>query len=229
MTGPSGLRPIESLAERQKCPDSPTKRKYLTTDEAWDAAHRNSEQAGVPIAPYACAGCGHYHLSRKVTGSDVLTRQAGSKVLTGAQRRKMANHPALAPVVARVTLPEPEDDTPILPGNQAARRKMLRAFLEDNPTPSTPEVAVALSVSRPTAQADLLAVGAVRDTPKGRWHLATPSSAEAVERQDEPDIEPYAWRDLDLHAIGHLAVGDVLAVLKAAGYSEVRFQTANPD
>jgi Ni/Co efflux regulator RcnB len=211
MTGTNGLAPIEQLNERQKCPDAPTKRKYRNQDAAWKAAHEATEKNGVLIAPYACPGCGAYHLTRKVDGSDVLTRQDGPIVLTGAQRRKMAKHPAAAPVPARVTLPEPE--TPLVAGNRDARRKMLLGWLADNPTPATHEVRAFLNVTGPTVRTDMLAVGWTQER-RGHWTRGT--TEPEFERQEEPDTRE--WRDIALDSVPDgLDFHACMALWEAAG------------
>lgn len=211
VSGTNGLSPIAQLSERQKCPEAPSKKKYATTEQAWKAARRSSAQSGLPIAPYACAGCGGFHLTRKVDGSDVLTRQAGAKVVTGAQRKHASTHPVFGKVVARQTLPEPE--SAIVAGNQDARRKMLAAWLSENPTPTTREAAEALSVSMPTARLDLRALGYTQSNRRARW------AASASERPQEPNSgASAAWTAVDAVQVAHLLTGDLRAAYEAIGW-----------
>jgi len=219
MRGSNGLAPIVNVSARAKCPDSPTKKKFLTSDEAWTEAHKRSEEAGVDIAPYACAGCGAFHLTRKVNGSDVLTRQDGGKVVTGAQRRKGRNHPVFARPVERVTLPEPESTEPPIPGNRDARLKALRAWLEDGREPTTKEVADTLSgsVARDTVR-DLMRSLGYRNTGgrSARWVRKDGSGQERPQAAAQATNE--AWHDVAPDRVAHIAVGDLLAAYAAIGW-----------
>ncbi|QDH93310.1 helix-turn-helix DNA binding domain protein [Microbacterium phage Cressida] len=205
--GSNGLPAIANLSDRQKCPEAPTKRKFTTTEEAWTEARKRTTESGIDIAPYACAGCGAYHLTKKVTGSDTLTRQEGGKVVTGALRRK-SKHPVHAPAVVRATLPEPEPT----PGNHDARIKFAAALLEHNPEPTTADVRAALNCSQDTARKVMIEMG-YRNT-KGRhahWEkISTDTPQPAI-------TEAESWQTLDLDRLNHMPIGDLIAAYNLIG------------
>ncbi|QDH93121.1 helix-turn-helix DNA binding domain protein [Microbacterium phage Margaery] len=212
--GSNGLRPIENLAERQKCPEAPTKRKFTTTTEAWTEARKRTAESGIDIAPYACAGCGFYHLTKKVTGSDTLTRQEGGKVVTGAQRKNA--HPVFGSTPERVTLPEPEEEP--MPGNHDARVKFALAVLEHNPEPTTADIQAACGCSKDAVRTVMHELG-YRNT-KGR-HAVWRKPAEP---EPEPQIgEDNGWSTLDLERINHMPIGDLIAAYRLIGV-ELRVQ-----
>ncbi|QHB37060.1 helix-turn-helix DNA binding domain protein [Microbacterium phage Matzah] len=213
--GSNGLRPIENLSERQRCPEAPTKRKFTTTEEAWTEARKRTAESSIDIAPYACAGCGMYHLTKKVTGSDTLTRQDGGKVVTGALRRK-SKHPVHAPAIMRQTLPEPEADP--VPGNHDARIKFVTALLEHNPEPTTADVQAALDCSKGTASKVMVEMG-YRNTKGRHAHWIKVASDEP-----EPAItEGESWQALDLDRLNHMPIGDLIAAYRLIGV-ELRVQ-----
>ncbi|WQY99772.1 hypothetical protein [Microbacterium phage MO526] len=215
MSGSNGLSPVATLADRQKCPEAPTKRKYKTTDEAWAAARERSAETHLDIAPYACPGCGYYHLTKKVTGSDVLTRQDGGKVVTGAQRR--SNHPVFAPAVERATL---EPAAPPIPGDRSTRTRVARSLLAVNPEPTTGDVRAALHCSTETARSIMRDLG--YECSKGRsarWRKAGMEAATV----DEPEVGEEEWDTLDLDRVAHVAVGDLIEAYRLAGV-EFRIQ-----
>lgn len=208
MSGPTGASPVAILSERQRCPEAPTKRKYATSDEAWDAARARTAETHIEIAPYACAGCGHFHLTKNVTGSDVLTRQDGGLVLTGAQRK--SNHPVFARRAER-----DERFLPVTPGNRGARIRAAQTLLATIPEPTTADVKAALNCSVPTAQEVMRELGYVSTRGrKARW----------VKAEDAPAPKPRPeWETLDTSRIAHMPVGDLLAAYAALGV-EIRVQ-----
>lgn len=227
MSGSNGLAPIVNVSARAKCPDSPTKKKFLTSDEAWAEAHTRSEQAGVPIAPYACAGCGAFHLTRKVDGSDVLTRQDGGNVVTGALRKRGRNHPVFSGVTERRILPEPESTEPPIPGNRDARLKVLREWLSDEREPTTNEVNEVLggSIARDTSR-DLMRSLGYRNT-GGRSARWVPKDAqrpqEPAQDANSAQSDERTWRTLLTAPVAHMTVGDLIAAYQAYGV-ELRIQ-----
>lgn len=48
MSGPNGLHPVANLAERQKCPLAPTKRRYIDGSEAGREAQKRAKSTGLP-------------------------------------------------------------------------------------------------------------------------------------------------------------------------------------
>lgn len=146
--GPTnGLNPIEQLSERQKCPTNPTKRKYKTLAEAEDAAATSSARAHRTIVPYACAGCGFFHLTSKSAGSDEAYADSKGAIKTTALQVRESSH--IKPVI-----PERREivSDEVIPANMAARRKVLVNFLEGCTEVSTDEVIQLLHCSRHSAQ-----------------------------------------------------------------------------
>lgn len=227
MKGSNGLAPIVNVSARAKCPDSPTKKKFLTSEAAWTEAHKRSAEAGVPIAPYACAGCGTFHLTRKVDGSDVLTRQDGAQVVTGALRKRGRNHPVFNRPTERVTLPEPESTEPPIPGNRDARLKVLREWLGDSREPTTNEVNEVLggSVARDTSR-DLMRSLGYRNTGgrSARWVRKDSQRPQAgAEGANSAPSDERTWRTLLTAPVEHMTVGDLIAAYRAYGV-ELRIQ-----
>lgn len=220
MSGSNGLSPIEVLADRQKCPEAPTKKKYRTTDEAWTAARERREDTGLDIAPYACSGCGYYHLTKKVTGSDTLTRQTVALAVTGAQRK--SNHPVFARVPERVTLPEPE--TPPVPGDRDTRLRAARALVAETPEPTSAEVRDALACSNDTAR-DVMRLLGYENT-KGR-NARWVKRGEEHPALTEPEIgEEARWVTLDLDRVAHMPIGDLVAAYRLVGI-DLRIQVTS--
>ncbi|QGJ92734.1 helix-turn-helix DNA binding protein [Microbacterium phage Megan] len=228
--GSNGLSPIVNLGERQKCADAPTKKRFTSSDEAWAEARKRSDAAGLPIAPYACSSCGGIHLTKKVDGSDVLTRQDGALVVTGSQRRIGRNHPVFSKPVERVTLPEPEPTEPPIPGNRDARLKVLRAWLSEGQEPTSREVSEVLggSVARDTAR-DLMRHLGYRNTGgrSARWVRKDASTQErpqaAAQGSNGAPADERTWRTLLTAPVEHMTVGDLIAAYRAYGV-ELRIQ-----
>lgn len=218
MSGPNGLRPIEVLADRQKCAESPTKKKFATADEAWTEARSRTAQSGIDIAPYSCSSCGSIHLTKRVTGSDVLTRQPDGKIVTGAQRRAGRNHPVFATPPARVPLPEPESSEPPIAGNKEARLKVLRSWLSDGKEPSTEQVAAVLggNPARDTMRALMRELG--YENTKGRSARWVRRPENAAQEPPAPLSAPLpAWMPVDASQVATLALADLRAAYEAIG------------
>jgi hypothetical protein len=179
----------ETLRVRDKCPDAPTKKKYRIAGEALDAARERSLETKLDIAAYACPGCGLYHLTRDVTGPDVITRQPDGRVITGRQRALEAEaHAArVVPIRADMTVLEP-----VRPANPAARRKVLRAWLVEHPEPLTPEVAEVLGVGRAAVGKYMHELGyASRRGTGARWRLpGTEPAVASAPKKKEPAARP---------------------------------------
>lgn len=168
--GSNGLKPHEVLQTRAKCPDSPTKKRYKTYDEAWDAARERSIEAKLEIVAYLCGGCGYFHLTKKSTGTDVaLSRGAATGLTTPSTRKQLTAVPIIR-VSERRELPLEEG--PIVPGNKEARRKILAEYLSDNPQPFTSDITEAIpGVTPHTLRQDLAELGyvPVNDGQRKRW------------------------------------------------------------
>lgn len=173
--GSNGLNAVETLATRQKCPDSPTKKKFRTSADAWAEAETRSKETGITIIAYACAGCGYFHLSRKKDGSDVARVKDGV-VETAAMRGEGLLTPIakLAPV--GFVAPERSDDPRVYPpGNMDARLRVLSEYVADHPGPlSVLEVRAMLSCSVDTARDTLKAAGFTsKRGPGAKWEPPT--------------------------------------------------------
>lgn len=236
MTGPSGLRPLEHLAERRKCPDTPSKHRYTSAGEAIEAAERRTVEASMPIVAYACPGCGGYHLTKKREGSDVLIPGATVRTRSTARHR----HPAQGLPTRNLEV------LPIVPGNRAARARMLTDWLSTHPRPSTTEICEAGIVgltSRTSVSKHMRELGwSVPKGPRGRWR---PTSTEAITtaveaRTAEPMPRAEAeviiarmehdlgavgttWVPFDVERAAQLPLADIIAVLEASG-TPWRFQ-----
>jgi hypothetical protein len=159
MKGSNGLAPRDVIERSTKCPEAPGKRKFHTLIEAEKAAAFSSAQYHKTIVPYACSGCGMWHVTGKVRGSDVAVSRPSGVIKTAAMQQREN----LKPVVAR---PERKDmseviamESPIVPGNREARLKMAREYLEGRESVTGPEMMELLSSSRQVANAILNELG----------------------------------------------------------------------
>jgi hypothetical protein len=222
--GSNGLSPLEQLREKNKCPDSPTKRKYHDSDSAWDAARESTSRNGLEIVAYACPGCGAFHLTKKVKGSDVVVK-ADVGITTGALRRLAPNE--YAP-------PERVDMSEIVPGNRASREKTLDAYLEGKTEVTTDEVCILLSIG-------FSSVGRTYMIPRGwvntkgrnaRWVKEgadvnpivpiTPPPVAAIKPLEQSIARHPAkgegWRPIDVTSLPpNATIEDLFGIYKAAG------------
>lgn len=179
------------------------------------------------IVPYACPGCGYYHLTKKADGSDVLQRDKGAVVVT----RSTPTHPVFAPIPERVELPrEPEEEPPVIPANREARARVLRKWLAANPgiEPTTIEVSAILGVKHGSIAQYMEPMG-YRNT-KGRsarWVYDPPAAPEPeVQHQEPPKPIRPEWQDIALGSMHHIVIGDLISVMAAAGKT-VRIQISD--
>lgn len=162
--GTNGIDPATQLRDLNKCPTAPTKARYYSSEAAWTAANKRSVEAGLDIIAYACPGCGYFHLSKKVKGSDVVVK-APVGITTGALRKAFVGEPLIIP--ERKELPM---DGPIVPANPDARRKMLGEYLEDKEAVSTDEILSLLSCSRHSVSKYMAEAGWKSERgPGARW------------------------------------------------------------
>ena len=237
--GPNGLDPRDQLAEKAKCPLSPTKRKYLHSEEAWDAAHHRSAESGLEIVAYACPGCGHFHLSRKAKGSDVVVK-APVGISTGALRKNAAALSAFNGAINALTeRKELPPEGPPVPSNVAARRKVLMNFLEGKDEVSTDDVARVLQASRHTVWKYMNELGWKSSRgPGAMWRPRPKLTAVEDTGQSTGDVELEAsiarhpasrgqeWWLIEAFPPG-ISVQDYLLTLKTAGLVvEVRVRRA---
>lgn len=234
--GSNGINPVDQWREGQKCPDSPTKKRFRNSDEAWEAARLRSEETGLQIVAYLCAGCGGAHLSRKVKGSDVAVK-APVGITTGALRKKVGTF-LQAPSALSERRELPQTEGPIMPGNAAARRKMLAKFLEGRDSVTTAEIMVGIGTSRHSVARYMGEIGwTIGRGPGARWRPAP--KLEALPTVDAEDSELAAaiarhpssrtsqdWWTIDSFPSG-VSVHDYLLTLKTAGLIvEVRVRRA---
>lgn len=215
--GSNGLPPIPRIGP-EPCPDTPSKTIYTTSAAAWRAADERSGQVGARIAPYACSGCGYYHLTRKVNGSDVLTRQPGSSVVTGAMRNIAnsrrspevgGNHPAVRSKAAPAPRPLSEQ---------------LAEDLDARDRPTTAELTVRYGVTQAALFSAMHAIGWTPGRGRGaRWTPPAPSLSSVPPL---PSPAKPGWRDVEVDRIGHVALGDLVETLRASGV-KVRVQVSD--
>lgn len=232
MAGTNGLDPRDQLIEKSKCPSSPTKKKYLNSEEAWEAARHRTAESGIDIVAYACPGCGHFHLSKKTTGSDVVVK-APIGITTGALRKITPDRRVV--LTGRTELP-PEG--PIVPGNPDARRKALAAFLEGKDTASTAEVVVGVGIGRHSVAKYMSEIGwRIGRGPGAKWTrqpvlAVLPATGEdseleaSIARHPSSSTRHDDWWLIDAFPPG-VSVHDYLLTLKTAGLVvEVRVRRA---
>lgn len=241
--GTNGLSTRDVLEAKGKCPDSPTKRKFRHLDDAWDAARESSAKSRLDIAPYACPGCGYYHLTKKVDGSDIAV-MAPVGITTGALRKKVEmptkDHPE------RVTVEEPAK-----PGNKEFRLKVLAEYLKDRDSVSTSEVCDIIDVKSYSAARKYMhdlgwKIGKGR---MAKWEKASiaPLSLFPEVRQVVDEVEATVkrhpagkgtpqpakgaeWRPVDLHPMpATTTLKDLFDIYRAAGL-EMRIEVRDhPD
>jgi hypothetical protein len=187
-----GTNGLPVTQTRKKCPDAPTKAQYLSTDAAWTAANKRSVEAGLDIIAYACPGCGYFHLSRKVKGSDVVVA-APIGITTGALRKKSQS---LHPLPERKEIPV---EGPIVPANPDARRKVLGEYLGDKDAVSTEEILSLLGCSRHSMSKYMSEAGWRSERgPGARWRPR--ATAEPVRA-----LKPVQSTELDAAILRHPA------------------------
>jgi hypothetical protein len=226
--GTNGIDPIVQLTERQKCPTSPTKRKYANSDEAREAARHRTAESGIDIIAYACPGCGLFHLSKKVKGSDVVV-PASVGITTGALRK-------LTTGLERIDYPERRElppEGPTMPGNPEAKRKALAAFLENREAVSTSEIALAVGIGRHSVTKYMNEIGwKIGRGPGATWRrppkldIVPNAELEAAIARHPSSPRPDDWWAIEAFPPG-ISVQDYLLTLKTAGLVvEVRVRRA---
>jgi hypothetical protein len=145
MPGSNGLTVRETLQAREKCPEAPGKRKFTSLMEAQIAARESSLTYRKPVVPYACPGCGLWHVTSKLRGSDVAKYRDDGIVQTTAmvQRERASATPPRQ--IERVDMSVIDaESSPVVPANAAAREKVLREYLVDKKTVTIPEISAIL-------------------------------------------------------------------------------------
>jgi hypothetical protein len=216
VSGSNGLHPVANLTERQKCPEHPTKMKYADGESARAEAARRSTKR-MPIAAYLCTGCGQYHLTKSV-GGDSITLHDGKLTVGEFQS---PDRTAKAP---------PEPELPLVVANHNARVKVVRAYLLENPSPTSEELCAHLGGCTKSTLSKVMKELAYHNT-RGRnakWipdtvppaidvpvvHRASGKSVKAPV-DIRPDQRP---RTVDLNRIHHVAIGDLVESYAAAGF-----------
>lgn len=170
--GSNGLASHEMLAVREKCPEAPTKRKFHSLMEAEKAAAFSSQQYHKTVVPYACSGCGLWHVTGKIRGSDVARSNPSGIIKTAAMQQR-ENLATISPrSVERKDMSEVlASEMPIVPGNREARTKLAGQFLEGKTVITVPEVREALGgISRDTASDALRALGWSGKRGRTEWY-----------------------------------------------------------
>lgn len=233
MAGTNGLDPRDQLIEKSKCPSSPTKRKYPNSEEAWEAARYRTAESGIEIVAYACPGCGYFHLSKKVKGSDVVVK-APVGISTGALRAKT---PSI--MIGDFHREELPPEGPIVPGNVEARRKALASFLEGVDSVSTAEIVVGVGIGRHSVAKYMGELGwRIGRGPGAKWQrqpgltalpAITGEDSEleaAMSRHPSSRTSQDEWWTIEAFPPG-VSVHDYLLTLKTAGLIvEVRVRRA---
>lgn len=203
--GTNGLTPLETLRANEKCPERPTKRKFKTRALADTAAIEASRDAKMTIVAYACPGCGYFHLTRKVGGSDIVHDSADPIVTPGMRTRLVV-----------VDNPPPERNWEVFPriaGNPAAREKLFAEFLADNPGPlAIADVRTALSCGVDTARGLLRSAGfTAKRGPGAKWEPPVDKPVESVENDSAVDwITPTSFP-------AHITIDDYVKAMAGVG------------
>jgi hypothetical protein len=127
---------------KAKCPKSPSKYRYQSIEDAWAKARERSTST-LEIVPYACDGCGNYHLAdaRNVSKDMVVAAPVG--VTTEATAKVLAV-PKFEPPARNW------DAVPPKPSGDMIRRqkqKVINEFLKDRESATTDELKAAIGVS----------------------------------------------------------------------------------
>lgn len=171
--GSNGLAPTDVLRDSQKCPEAPGKRKFYNLQAAEKAAADSSRQYHTTIVPYACPGCGLWHVTGKVRGSDVARSNGSGVIKTAAmiQRENLAAIPK-PPVERRDMTMVEAMESPIVPGNREARLKMLTEYLDGRESVTMPEVVEAISATKETGKSLLNELGWTGQRGRKEWYPA---------------------------------------------------------
>jgi len=136
--GTNGLDPMSQLRERDKCKLVPNKLIYKNSEEAWAKALERSRETHLKIVPYACDGCGWFHLTSSDKVNDkVVPAQVG--ISTTTLRKKTPVTTATIPIRKDMT---PEG--PTIPANFDAKVKMAKAYLKGKQSATTEGIKEAL-------------------------------------------------------------------------------------
>lgn len=190
----------------EKCPSRPSKRRWASIHEAWDAADARTEEVGIEIVPYRCDDCGFLHLTKRTGGTSEIERRSGAEVFP--------------------------------PTNPPTRRAALRTFLEGRTEVASIEVREALDFSQHTTSKYMMELGWVNSGGRtAKWRptgalAPTEVKLHAVEKpvdkpvdmsmRRHPASRDAGWRQMEnLDPLRHMALGDLLDTLRAAGM-EVR-------
>lgn len=160
--GTNGLLPLENYAEKQKCPENPTKRQYPDLDTANRIAAQRTREAKMHITAYLCDGCGLYHLTSKGAGDKKPLRLPDGTLSTPALEDRRKQEIVVLTPPPELAQPEEEVDPESLPlvlGNKNARMKALVAFLKDKDETTTKEVRDLLGLTRQGCYAYLRELG----------------------------------------------------------------------
>ena len=143
--------------------------------EAEKAAVEASRTYHTTMRPYACTGCGLFHITgKRPDGFDVVHARSDGIVKTRSiikQENLARSRPVPHPPTRRADMSEVlAMESPIVPDNPAAREKVLREYLQDKNVTRIQEVTELMQCSVTAASEALRAVGwvAVQGV-KARW------------------------------------------------------------
>lgn len=136
--GTNGIDPQVALREREKCKVVPNKLIYKNSEEAWAKAIERSRETHLKIVPYACDGCGWFHLTSSDKVMDkVVPAQVGISTST-IKRKNPVSTPAI-PIRKDMT-----EHGPTVIGNFEAGVKTLQSFLKGKKSVTKEEILEAL-------------------------------------------------------------------------------------
>lgn len=245
--GPNGNSPHQNLAqmrskpvfdapaqlERTKCPFHPTKRMWTDELDAIREAEARSIAAKIPIAAYRCEGCENIHLAKRQNvreGSLIERPHMEEPELPLVLGNADAKRKVLAGFLAEHDSATTEELMELLSVGRKAiggymhelgwhnTRGRHAKWIRDAGT-VTPEAA---AKAQAFADAEAAAVPAGFEVFKGKGRHLKPVD-DSMSRH--PSAQHVGWMPMEnLNPIIHIPLGDVVAVLKAAGL-ELRLQT----
>jgi len=195
-----------------KCPAKPSKRRWGSIPEAWEAADRRSEEVGLEIVPYRCDSCGFLHLTKRMGGTSEVERVSGYEIFvpTNTATRRAA---------LKVFLDGKNSvTTEELMGVLNLTRGAVGKYMIERGWRNTLGRSARWVLDQP-----------VEPAPEPHPHL------QAVEKRTEtpidmakrrhPSSKDVGWRPvMNLDRIRHMAIGDLIETLEAVGL-EFRLMT----
>lgn len=210
---------------KARCPKSPSKHRYTSVDDAWTKARERST-ARLEVVPYACDGCGNYHLAdARNVGEDVIAK-APIGVATEATIKALAVPEFVPPV--RVKIPTPRGN-PVFAEQGRVKRELLMEYLKDRDTVTSTEVGEVIDVKASSTIGKYMKNAGWVSSGKGRtayWlkpggdvNPIVPIKPEPV--REHPAVESKrVWRSVDVTSLPpNATIEDLFGIYKAAGLS----------